>query len=172
MNLTDDDTLKWQCGVPIFLDDICAVYPATLRQIVEEGYDNFQKYLGIITANKPIPNPKDDSEFKQLLTELTYFQYLLMMTAIEQEVHQTLKAAFQFFIHEEVVFSLDPAQIVIGPLDEKHLLTEEKFYDLQQIIKRMYFLEIEGEEIIIHADDSPAVKRLKMLLMHIICLLQ
>ena len=162
MNLTDDDTLKCQCGVPIFLDDICAIYPATLRQIVEEGYDNFQKYLGIITANKPIPSPKDDSEFKQLLTELTDFQYLLMMTAIDQEVHQTLKSAFKFFIHEDVIFSLDPAQIVIGPIEEKHLLTEEKFYDLQQVIKRMYFLEVEGEEIIIYPDDSPSVKRLKM----------
>ena len=163
MNLTDNEVLKFQCGVPILLDDICAIYSATLREIVEEGYDNFQKYLGIITANKPIPSAKDDSEFKKLLTELTDFQYLLMMATIDQEVNQTLKAAFRFFTHEnEVVFSLEPTQIILGPLEEKHILNEEKFYDLQQIIKRMYFLEVEGEEIIIYADDDPAVKRMKM----------
>jgi len=73
----------------------------------------------------------DDSEFKQLLKELTDFQYLLMMTAIDIEVNATLKAAFRFFTHSEVVFSLDPAQIIIGPVEEKHILTEDKFYDLQ-----------------------------------------
>lgn len=162
MNLTDNEVLKFQCGVPILLDDICAVYPATLRQIVEEGYDNFQSYLGIITATKPAPKSHDDTEFKELLNDLTDFQYLLMIATIDRTVNLTLKNAFRFFTHEEVLFSLDPAQIVIGPLEEKHLLTEDKFYDLQHIIRRMYFLEVEGEEIIIYADDTPAVKRLKM----------
>jgi len=35
------------------LEDICAVYPVTIGEIVDEGYDNFQKYLGILTAEKP-----------------------------------------------------------------------------------------------------------------------
>ena len=51
--------------------------------------------------------------------------------AEQYEVNATLKAAFRFFTHSEVVFSLDPAQIIIGPLEEKHILTEDKFYDLQ-----------------------------------------
>jgi hypothetical protein len=41
MNLTDSEVLKFQKGSPVFLDDICAVYPATLGEIVDEGYDNF-----------------------------------------------------------------------------------------------------------------------------------
>ena len=43
MNLTDDDILKFQKGVPVFLEDICAIYPATIGQIVDEGYSNFEK---------------------------------------------------------------------------------------------------------------------------------
>ena len=76
----------------------------------------------------------------------------------------TLKAAFRFFTHEQVAFSLEPAQIVIGPLEEKHILSEDKFYDLQRILRRMYFLEQEGDEIIIYKDDDPATKRLKLLM--------
>jgi hypothetical protein len=72
-----------------------------------------------------------------------------------------LKEAFRFFTHEDVIFSLEPAQIIVGPLQEKHILTEERYYDLQKILRRMCFLEQEGEEIIINADDSPAVKKLK-----------
>ena len=161
MNLTDDDVLKFQRGSPIFLDDICAIYPAKMGEIVDEGYSNFQKYLSVLIAEKPVINKSDDSELKELMEQLTDFQYLLMMTAVDPEINQTVKDAFRFFTHENIVFSLDPAQIIIGPIEEKHLLTEEKFYDLQRILKRMYFIEQEGEEIIISKDDPPAVRRLK-----------
>ena len=153
MNLTDNETLKFLKGSPVLLDDICAVYPATLGEIVDEGYDNFQKYLSILISEKPIPKASDDPELKQLLNSLTDFQYLLMMASIDDEAISLLKRAFYFFTHEEVIFSLDPAQIIIGPIEEKHLLTEEKFYDLQRLLRRMYFIEQEGEEIIIYKDE-------------------
>ena len=162
MNLTDNETLKFLKGSPVFLEDICAIYPATIGEIVDEGYDNFQRYLSIILAEKPIVKSSDDPELKELLNNLTDFQYLLMMTTLDEDSSVLLKKAFNFFIHEEVVFSLNPAQIIIGPIEENHLLTEEKFYDLQRILKRMYFIEQEGEEIIIYPDDPPATKRIKM----------
>ena len=161
MNLTDDHILKFQCGTPIFLDDICAIYPATLRQIVEIGYTTFQQYLSIILAEKPVDYKKDDNDLQALIKKLTDFQYLLIFSSLDKKVNQVLKDAFYFFIHEPITISLDPAQIIIGPIEEKHLLTEEKFYEFRQIIKRMYFLEQEGEEIIIYENDSPAVRRLK-----------
>ena len=162
MNLTDDEILKFQRGSPVFLDDICAIYPATLGEIVDIGYSNFQQYLGVATMTKPEPNKTADAELKNVLNDLTDFQYLLMMTAVDAEVNNLVKEAFHFFIKENIAFSLDPAQIVIGPIEQKHIMTEETFYDFQRIIRRMYFLEQEGEEIIIHSDDSPQVKKLKM----------
>ena len=162
MNLTDNETLKFLKGSPVLLDDVCAVYPATIGEIVDEGYDNFQRYLSILISEKPIPKASDDPELKQLLNSLTDFQYLLMMASIDVEVNSSLKQAFYFFTHEEVIFSLDPAQIIVGPIEEKHLLTEEKFYDLQRLLRRMYFIEQEDEEIIIYPDDPPATKRIKM----------
>ena len=161
MNLTDDEVLKFQRGTPVFLDDICAIYPAKMGEIIDEGYSNFQKYLSILISEKPDVSKSKDNEFRELIEQLTDFQYLLMMTMIDEEINQTLKSAFRFFTHENVVFSLDPAQIIIGPVEEKHLLTEEKFYDFQRILKRMYFIEQDGEEIIISPDDPPATRRLK-----------
>lgn len=160
MNLTDDEVLKFQRGTPVFLDDICAIYPATLGEIVDIGYSVFQKYLGIMLVEKP-NGGKNDKELNDFLNNLSDFQYLLMLTTIEPDANATLKEAFSFFTHESITISLDPAQIIIGPINEKHLLTEEKFYDLQRILKRMYFIEQEGEEIIINKDDPPAVRRLK-----------
>lgn len=161
MNLTDDEILKFQKGSPVFLDDICAIYPVTIGEIVDEGYSNFQQYLSVLVATKPTTRHDQDQELANLMDQLTDFQYILMMATIDPTIHTLMKKAFRFFIHDEVIFLLDPAQIVIGASEEKHILTEEKFYDFQRILRRMYFLEVEGEEIIIYEDDSPSVKRLK-----------
>ena len=162
MNLTDNETLKFLKGSPVFIEDICAVFPATLGQIVDEGYDNFQQYLGVLTASKPTTKLDGDKELSELMEKLTDFQYVLLMANLDPQVHKILKKGFKFFTHEDAIFSLEPAQIIIGPIEEKHLLTESEFYDFQRLLKRMYFLEIEGDEIIIYEDDSPQVKQLKM----------
>jgi len=53
-----------------------------------------------------------------------------MISSIDKEMNELLKNAFRFFTHEDIVILIDTAQIVIGPLAEKHILTEEKFYEL------------------------------------------
>ena len=161
MNLTDSDTLKFLMGTPYLFEDICLIFPATLRQIIEEGYDKFEQYLGILTATKPTTHTGQDEELVQLIESLTDFQYILMLAMVDVQVNTTMKAAFKFFTHEEAFFSMEPPQIILGPLEEKHILNEEKFYDFQRVLRRMYFLETEGDEIIIYKDDSPIMKRLK-----------
>ena len=161
MNLTDTETLKFLKGSPVFLDDICAVYPAKMGEIIDIGYDNFQQYLSILTATKPI-DTKGDSELNDILNGISDFQYLLLMVSMDVQVNSLVKSAFQFFTHSQASFSLEPAQIMLGPLEEQHVLDEKHFYDLQRVLRRMYFLEQEGDEIIIYDDDDPATKRLKM----------
>ena len=161
MNLTDNEVLKFLKGSPVFIEDICAVYPATLGEIIDIGYDNFQQYLGVLTTTKPM-DLKDDNELNDLLQNINDFQYLLLIASMDSTVNTIVKAAFNFFTHSAATLSLDPPAIFLGPIEEKHILDESHFYDLQRILKRMYFLEQEGEEIIIYDDDDPATKRLKM----------
>ena len=160
MNLTDNEILKFQKGSPVFIEDICAVYPATLGQIIDLGYDKFQQYLSVLTTTKPIEE-HGDSELTKLLNELTDFQFILFMSSIDPKVNQQIKEGFKFFTHEDISMTFDPPAIMIGPLEEKRILTEILFYDLQQLLRRMYFMEVEGEEIIIYPDDLPETKRLK-----------
>ena len=161
MNLTDNETLKFLRGGPVFIEDICAVYSVTLGEIVDIGYDTFQQYLSVLTATKP-NQVKGDDELNELLESLSDFQYLLLMVSMDAQINSLVKSAFFFFTHSNATFSLDPPSIMLGPLEEKHILDEKHFYDLQRVLKRMYFIEQEGEEIIIYDDDSPAVKKLKM----------
>lgn len=162
MNLTDNEVLKFQKGSPVLLDDICAIYPATLGQIVDEGYSNFESYLGVLTTQKPIIKDKDQEELAKLIEPLTDFQYLLTMALLDVHVNTIVKKAFRFFTHSEATIMLEPPQILLGPVEEQHILDEKKFYEFQRILKRMYFIDADEEEIIIYDDDSPAVKRLKM----------
>ena len=162
MNLTDDYILKFQKGTPILLDDICAIYPSKVGEIVDLGYSIFEQYLSLIVSTKPSEFKDVDDEFKKMLEQLTDFEYILFIANADLEFNQKFKEAFFFFTHEQRSFSIDPAQIVVGPLEEKHILTEEKFYDLQQIIRRMFFLEQEGEDIIINKDDDPRTREIKL----------
>ena len=161
MNLTDNEILKFQKGSPVFIEDVCAVYPATLGEIVDLGYDKFQQYLSVLTSTKPTDS-KGDKELDELMEQLTDFQFILFMASIDAQMNEALKAGFRFFTHENITLSLDPPSIFIGPVEEQHILNEMLFYDFQQLLRRMYFLEVEGEEIIIYPDDLPATKRLKM----------
>ena len=161
MNLTDDFVLKCQSGTPVFLEDICAIFPATLREIAALGYEKFWQYVQVLTMQKPIMEGKEDNEMNQLIDSLTDFQYFLMMANLDAEINQTAKEAFRFFTHENVIFSLEPAQIIIGPIEEKHLLLEENFYDFRRILRRMYFIDTDVDEVIIYEDDDPRVKAMK-----------
>lgn len=159
MNLTDDDVLKFQRGTPIFLEDVCAIYSLKVGEVVDLGYSNFEKFLGLLIMTKPVT--LNDKELEKIIEDLTDFQYFLILTAIDKEVNKDAREAFRIFIREDVSFSLDPPQIVVGQIEEKRIINEEMFYDLQKVLRRMYFIEQESEEIIIYADDEPAVRRLK-----------
>lgn len=162
MNLTDDEVLKFLKGSPIFIEDICAVFPPTVGAIVDEGYENFQKYVSVLTATKPNTQYDKDKELKDLMKKLSDFQYILLMANLDPQIHTLLKKGFRFFTHEDALFSLEPAQIIIGPIAEKHILSEDKFYYFQRLIRRMCFLETEEDEIIIYDDDPEITKRLKL----------
>ena len=161
MNITDNEVLKFLKGSPVFLDDICAVYPATIGEIIDIGYDNFQQYLGLLTSTKPI-DTKGDSELSKLLESISDFQYFLLIASVDASVNGLIKQAFHFFTHSSIMLTLDPPQIVIGPIEEQHIMDEAHFYDFQQLLRRMYFLEQEGEEIIIREDDDPITKHIKL----------
>ena len=93
MNLTDDQVLKFLKGSPVFLEDICAVFPATLGEIVDVGYDKFQQYLSVLTITKPVDNIGDE-EMQKLLVELSDYSYFLLMTQLDANINSLAKDAF------------------------------------------------------------------------------
>ena len=164
MNLINDDIiLKCQMGAPIPFGDICFIYPPTLRDIVNLGYSKFLQYIQLLTITKPnLTNTKENKEIIGLLNEITDFQYFLIMVSQDKDILNTAKESFLFFTKEKPFFLIDSAQIILGPIQEKHLILEENFYNFQSIIKKINFINIEEEDIIFNENDSPRVKALKM----------
>lgn len=162
MNLTDDEVLKCLKGSPIFIDDICAVYPATIGEIVDIGYTKFQQYLSILTSNKPLTLPNMDKDVQNVLDEITTFQYLLLMASIDAHMDTLLKLSFRFFTKEDLIsFTLDPPQVIFGGEEDGNAMNEDQFKSFQQILKRMYFLDYGEPDIVINDDDDPATKKIK-----------
>ena len=161
MTLTDDFTLKCMKGSPVFLDDICAIYPRKLGDIVDIGYSTFLKYINLFNMEKPSLQEVKDNELSALLNKLDDFQYFLFMVNIDSESNQLAKNAFHFFTHEQVIFSLEQEEIIIGPPQEKHLMIAEDFYNFRKILRRMYFLDVSKDDIVIEEDDDPRVRAIK-----------
>lgn len=161
MTLTDDFTLKCMKGSPVFLDDICAIYPRKLGDIVDIGYSTFLKYINLFNMEKPSLQEVKDNELSALLDKLDDFQYFLFMVNIDSESNQLAKNAFHFFTHEQVIFSLEQEEIIIGPPQERHLMVAEDFYNFRRILRRMYFLDVSKDDIVIEEDDDPRVRAIK-----------
>lgn len=158
MILTDDFVLKCMSGEAIFFKDVCAIYSPTLRKIVSTGYDTFLQYISILNMSKPT---EDFGEITELIKNFSDFEYIIFLANVDQSFNLKLKELFRFFTHESTIFSSTPPQIVFGPIEEKHLMGEEDFYEFRRIIRRMLFLDIDKEEIIINENDSPHVRKLK-----------
>lgn len=159
MTLTDDDfRIKCLFGCPVFLDDICAVFPATLREIASLGYSKFIFYLNLLLLEKPTDIA--DEIIAGIVENLSNFEYLLLMTSMDKKTNENMKDAFRFFIHDSVSFSFDPPQIIVGPPEEKHILNEESFSELKKILKKMYFIDAQ-EDIEEREEDNPIVARIK-----------
>ena len=161
MTLTDDFTLKCMKGSPVLLDDICAIYPRTLGDIVDIGYSTFLKYINLFNMEKPSLQEVKDNELSALLNKLDDFQYFLFMVNIDVDSNQLAKNAFNFFTHEQVIFSLEQEEIIIGPPQERHLMVAEDFYNFRKILRRMYFLDVSKDDIVIEEDDDPRVRAIK-----------
>ena len=160
MSSTDSKVLRYLHGLPVIFDDICAIHSPRLHDIAVEGLDNFYQYVSATQIVKPAKI--EDPEIKQLLSPLSDFEYLLLLTQMSKEDNKLIKNAFEFFTKEKVTFITNPSSIVFGPVAEKRILTKNNFYDFQEEIKLACAMKNVHEDTIEFLDsDSPRVRALK-----------
>ena len=120
-NLINEE--QFYVGIPTQIDNICKVYPVTLREIAQVGVKNFYSYLNLFTLEK-----EDIDEFLRqqgVEEDITPFQFTLINASSDEQYLQNLQEAFKFFLHEDKITVLaDNEAIVLGELTENRLLME------------------------------------------------
>lgn len=160
MSLTDTTTLKFMCGLPAMYKDICLVSSPLLKEIAAEGLERFYQYISIIQIKKP---SSETDEITKLLSPLSDFEYLLLLTQMEKEANKITKAAFKFFTKEDnITFVLEPPTIILGDPSEKRILTKDNYAGFQDLVSHACAMKDFDEDTIEFLDsDSPRVRALK-----------
>ena len=155
-------------GYPIDFKDICQVYPPTVNDVV--GNKDFSVYQTLFTMTQEELEDAyaQDERTKQIPTP---FQYLLINYYQSEEVREKIHDAFKQFIHEPVTIVPEIEMLLIGKsedeldpnadLDNPRLLTEENFFDFQNMIRKVLgesVIEKPKEE---EEDLDPRIKRYK-----------
>lgn len=152
--------MRYLHGLPVIFDDICVIHSPRLHDIATEGLDKFYQYISATQISKP--TKLEDPEIKKLLSPLSDFEYLLLLTQMDKEDNKLIKDAFEFFTKEKITILTNPPSIVFGPINEKRILTKEKFYNFQEEVKLACAMRDPHESTIEFLDsDTPRVRALK-----------
>lgn len=156
-------------GFPIDFKDICQVYPPTVNDVV--GNKDFGIYQSLFTMTQE----ELDKAFLQderVNYAPTPFQYLLINYHQDEKVRNKIHEAFTFFIHEPVTIVPEIEMLLIGKseeeldpnvdLEEPRLLTEENYFEFQNIIRQVMGTEAEKKPDPEEENLDPRIKRYKM----------
>lgn len=147
------------CGLPVVYSDVCVVKSPFLKDIAAEGLTKFYQYLSFMTIKKPA---MDNEEIQKLLSPLSDFEYLILLSQMEPENHKLISAAFQFFTGEKPIFLTSPTRIVLGDATEKRMLDKNNFQGFSDLIALACAMRDPKEGTIeFLPTDTPRVRALK-----------
>lgn len=151
--------LKALFGAAIPIDDICLVYPLTVKQIIGIGEEKYRQQLNLLTLTsydlyehykkKGIEVSPDIDVYDNLMDSCENDGYFLL----------DMQEAFHTFIREQVQILSDLRIIVIGNGMEKRIMDKNKFFVFQNILRIQNRIP-EVEEI--PEDESPMQRKFRL----------
>jgi hypothetical protein len=156
-------------GLPINFEDICRIYPPKVNDVV--GNDDFMIYQSLFTITQ---EDLDEAYLKDenVVQIPTPFQYLLMNYYQDEEIRGKIEEAFVLFVHEPVTIVPEIEMLLIGKnedeldpdvdLENPRLLTEENFFDFQNMIRLIMGMEKVETPDPEEENLDPRIKRYKM----------
>jgi hypothetical protein len=144
-----------------------SVYPPTLNDSLNNP--NFTQWEGLFTTSQEEledsiheHNPSYDGPIP------TPWLFLLGSAYEDKEFENTIREAFRFFLHEEIIILYENQVIVLGNLEEEltkvssaeelRIIDEEEFFNLQNTVRTsLGIAPVEKPD----PDESPRIKRMK-----------
>lgn len=123
-------------GVPSKLKDVCDVYPGMMYDMIKMGSLVYSTRLGMLLMTKEdIRKVVEKKELDyDLVKDLSPLAYLLKSAQLNDIFLLELQDAFSTFIKEEILLLPKLNAVLVGPMTEKRLITEDNFSDFQQIL--------------------------------------
>lgn len=151
---------------PLNFKNKCLIYPPSINEVLDT--DAFSLYRKLLTLSQEEIEDEFNEKELDMKDVLTPMEYLLNNIYNHPEFDSIAKAAFKFFIHEDVYFLCESKKIVIGDLkdkinhitsiDELTIINEEEYFEFQNTIR-----EVLGEKLLSPPDpnENPRIKRMK-----------
>lgn len=133
------NNLAFYFGEPVEFKNICYVYPPKVHDVATNH--EYYIYTKLLTFSQEEIEDEFVEKGLDLKDLLTPFEYLLNNAYNNLRFKELLDRTFYFFLHEKVTYLFEQKQILIGDLVEiKSLenlraLTEEDFFDFQNLIR-------------------------------------
>ena len=143
------------------------IYPPSVKDVIQTT--NFSQLQSVFLVSQ---EDIRDSLLQKGETQIpTPFEFLLINSYHHPEYAEIVKEAFRFFLHTEITFIFERKKIVIGQLEEWVIkasslsdlvvLTEEDYFDFQNLIRMAT-----GEKILKppeppNPNEDPRIARIK-----------
>ena len=158
-------------GEPLDFKGKFKVYPPKVKEVV--GEPMFGAYYKLLTVTQEdisdelLKKKKPNEEIKIP----TPFEFLLINAYHEESFLEIAQKAFEFFLHQKVNFLFEEKMIIIGDLkdvvqqiksvEELIMLTEEEYFDFQNLVREAHGDSIVKPPIPEDPNEDPRIRAIK-----------
>ena len=159
MFLIDEGKLFF--GAAINFNDICWIYPLTIKEIIGMGQDTYNEYISYLCADiRDIQKEMKKEGISDEQIPDTAFDYLMQQSKVDRTFFVELQKAFSTSIREKVHFLFDQNIICIGAdFKKEKTLTRDNFEDFQNILRAQNKLPVPEP---IPKNESPMAKKFRL----------
>lgn len=124
-------------GAPSQFKDIAKIYPLKMKEILTMGIDSYNSKLGLLLLTEvDIQNLlKEKLKEEVPIEELHVLEYLLQSAARNDTFLLELESTFTTFLQEDIILLPKINSVLVGPPEEKRLITENNFREFQDILR-------------------------------------
>ena len=159
-------------GEPLSFKNICLIYPPKVKDVVANpAFHTYYKVL-TLTQDELVEECKKRLGDKSLENEIIDpFEFLINCCYNNIDFKKITEEAFQFFLHEPVLFLYEEKKILIGSpesnlpkaknVKDLPFLDESNYFDFQNAIRNSYGVKPIQPPEPVNLNEDPRIRRMK-----------
>jgi hypothetical protein len=135
--------LSYLRGSPILALDDIYVYPTTLSEIEQIGFESYNSFINILCVNKETLLKSYQLTHQEMSEYLKADYFELLMSFIEHmvDLKSIIINSLSLFLREEIYFDSEEKLLFINRNDEKLYIVEELLNKIKSVILKQNYME-------------------------------